>query len=103
MAFSKVNLKHPHFEVTKEAPVGFSWTVFFFGFFPAFFRGDIKFGMIILVSALITVGLSNFIFMFLYNEMYLNSLLDAGYTSTDDEIILAPIEAKLEMRIPRAS
>ena len=30
MAFSTLNLKHPEYEVIKQAPVGFSWTIFFF-------------------------------------------------------------------------
>ena len=76
MAFAKVNLKHPEFEVIKEAPVGFSWTVFFFGFFPPIFRGDKKWGLIILVAAVITLGLSSLIFMFIYNKLYLKSLLN---------------------------
>ena len=101
MAFAKVNLKHPEFEVIKEAPVGFSWTVFFFGFFPPIFRGDWKWGLIILVAAVITLGLSSLIFMFIYNKLYLKSLLEQGYTSIDSDDVLSPIESKLQMKIPR--
>ena len=101
MASSKLNLKHPQFEVTKQVPVGFSWTVFFFGFFPPIFRGDWKWGLIILVLAIFTFGLANLIFMFIYNKLYIQSLLDQGYTSIDSEEILKHAEAKLGINITR--
>ena len=101
MAFSKVTLKHPEFEVTKEAPVGFSWTILFFGFFPPFFRGDFKWGLIMLFAALLTSFISSLVFMFIYNKIYLKSLLEMGYTSIDSDEVLTPIEAKLTMKIPR--
>ena len=103
MAFSKLNLKHPEYEVTKEVPVGFSWTVFFFGFLPPLFRGDWKWAIVMLIAALCTFGLSTLIFMFIYNKIYLKSLLETGYTSIDSEAVLSPIEAKLAMKIPRNS
>ena len=101
MAFSKVNLKHPQLEITKQAPVGFSWTVFFFSFFPPLFRGDFKWGIIILILQLITFGLSALVFMFIYNKLYIQSLLEQGYTSVDSDAVLSPIEANLGMKIPR--
>ena len=39
--------------------------------------------------------------MFVYNKLFLQSLLDQGYTSVDSEEVLNPIEAKLGMKIPR--
>ena len=101
MASSTLNLQHPQFEVVKAAPVGFSWTVFFFGFFPPIFRGDFKWGLIIFVLAICTFGIANLIFMFIYNKLYIQSLLDQGYTSIDSEEILKPIEAKMGIKIPR--
>ena len=101
MASSKLNLQHPQFEVTKQAPVGFSWTILFFGCFPPFFRGDWKWGLIILVLAICTLGFAILFFMFIYNKLYIQSLLDQGYTSIDSEEILKPAEAKLGIHIPR--
>tara|TARA_B100000787_G_C16148277_1_gene275323 strand:+ start:621 stop:935 length:315 start_codon:yes stop_codon:yes gene_type:complete len=101
MAFSTLNLKHPEYEVIKKAPVGFAWTVFFFGFFPPLLRSDWKHAILILVLGLFTFQISTLIFMFIYNKMYVKSLLDEGYSSVDSESILGPIEAKLEMKIPR--
>ena len=101
MAFSTINLKHPEFEVTKQVPVGFSWTVLFFGCFPALFRGDWKWAIVMLLLALFTFGISHLVFIFLYNKLYLNSLLDKGFTSVDSEDVLKPVEAKLGRTIPR--
>ena len=101
MAFSTLNLKHPQLEITKQAPVGFSWTVLFWAFFPPLFRGDWKYGIIILVLQLITFGLSGLVFMFIYNKLHIQSLLEQGYTSVDSEAVLGPIEANLGMKIPR--
>ena len=101
MASSTLNLQHPQFEVIKKAPVGFSWTNFFFGFFPPIFRGDWKWGLIIFVLAICTFGIANLIFMFIYNKLFIQSLLDQGYASIDSEEILKPIEAKMGIKIPR--
>ena len=101
MAFSSLNLKHPEYEVVKQAPVGFSWTVLLFSFFPPLFRGDLKWALVILITALFTFGISTLVFMFIYNKLYIKSLLDSGYTSVDSEEVLNPIEAKLGMKIPR--
>ena len=70
MEFSTINLKHPEFEVTKQVPVGFSWTVLFFGCFPALFRGDWKWAIVMLLLALFTFGISHLVFIFLYNIDY---------------------------------
>ena len=39
--------------------------------------------------------------MFIYNKLYVQSLILQGYTSVDSEVVLEPIEAKLGMKIPR--
>ena len=54
-----------------------------------------------LIAALFTFGLSALIFMFIYNKIYLKSLLEQGYTSVDSDEVLNPIEAKLSMKIPK--
>tara|TARA_B100001248_G_C27387302_1_gene460351 strand:- start:246 stop:470 length:225 start_codon:yes stop_codon:yes gene_type:complete len=39
--------------------------------------------------------------MFIYNKIYVKSLLDDGYSSFDSDEVLASIEARLNMQIPR--
>jgi len=83
MAYAKVNLKHENTGKMKEAPVGFSWTVLFFGPFPAMFRGDWKWFFMITLAALVTGGLSTFVFMFIYNKFSLKDLLMKTYKVTN--------------------
>jgi hypothetical protein len=77
--------------VVKEVKVGFSWTTFFFGFFPALFRGDLKWAVIMFITA-VAVGIFTFgigawvpgiIFSFVYNKIFIKDLLDKGYLPAD--------------------
>lgn len=63
----------------KDVPLGFSWTTFFFGFFPALIRQDWLMFAIILILGMLTWGLSGIAFAFMYNRIYLKSLLSKGY------------------------
>jgi len=63
----------------KSAPIGFSWTTFFFGGFPALLRQDWKMGAIILVASMFTYGLAGIVAAFMYNKLYLKSLFESGY------------------------
>ena len=79
MAYTKIILENPKTGKVKEAPVGFSWTVLFFGFIPPLLRGDWKWAIIILLLAFITMSLSSFVFMFIYNKLYIKELIGAGF------------------------
>ncbi|MCQ6561717.1 DUF2628 domain-containing protein [Paenibacillus mendelii] len=76
----------------KEVKVGFSWTTFFFGFFPALFRGDLKWAVIMFITSvaigIFTLGfgawIPGIIFSFIYNKMYIKELLEKGYRPADD-------------------
>lgn len=72
-------MENPKTGHIKEAPVGFSWTVFFFGFFPPLFRGDWKWAVIMFLLAMITMGLSGLVFMFIYNSLYIKDLVASGF------------------------
>ncbi len=102
MAFTSIMFENPHTGTIKEAPVGFSWTTLLFGFFPALFRGDWKWTVIQLIIALITFGLSNLVFMFIYNKLYVKDLIKAGYKArsiSSGDMDFA--ENKLGMKLPR--
>lgn len=63
----------------KKAPVGFSWTTFFFGGWPAIFRQDWLTGLLILIGCLLTWGLAAIVMSFIYNKMYIKSLIAKGF------------------------
>jgi len=75
MAHTKLVMENPYTGITKEAPVGLSWTVLFFAFFPPLFRGDWKWAAIMFLPTIITLGLSGLLFMFIYNKLYIKDLI----------------------------
>lgn len=79
MAYTSIMFENPNTGAMKESPVGFSWTTFFFGFFSALFRGNWKWAVIQFSFALITFGLSNLVFMFIYNKLYIVDLIGEGF------------------------
>lgn len=77
--------------VEKEVPTGFSWTTLLFGFFPALFRGDLKWVAIMLITNLV-VGLLTFglgllvtfvVFAAIYNKKYEKDLKIKGWKRVD--------------------
>ncbi|OGV75641.1 MAG: hypothetical protein A3I83_09490 [Methylotenera sp. RIFCSPLOWO2_02_FULL_45_14] len=79
MAYDAIYFENPHNGQIKEASVGFSWTTLLFGPFPMLFRGNWKWFAIILILALITFGLTNLIFMFIINKLYIKDLIGDGF------------------------
>ena len=68
MAYDTIYFQNSQTGQIREAPVGFSWTVLFFSWFPPMFRSDWKWTLIMLLCALVTWGLSGLVFMFIYNK-----------------------------------
>lgn len=64
--------------------MGFSWTTLFFGCLPALFRGDLKCFFIMLVLGVVTIGVSWFVFPFVYNKIHIKDLLAKGFIPADD-------------------
>jgi hypothetical protein len=56
----KLLMEHPNTGIIKNAPVGFSWTTFFFGPIPALTRGDIIGAFVLLILFFIAFGFSVF-------------------------------------------
>lgn len=101
MAFTRLLMENPQTEARKEAPVGVSWTVLIFGFLPPLLRGDIKWGLVILAFWLFSAGLTNIIFMFLYNKLFIQELLGQGYkVRSIDEAERQRVLDNLGMKLP---
>ena len=98
MAFATINFEDKS-GVLKEAPVGFSWTTFFFGFFPAMIRGDWLWALIIFVATFVTFGLAGFVFAFIYNRLYIQGLLKQGFTVKNYSGNKALIEQKAQIKL----
>lgn len=65
--------------LTRQVKVGFSWTSFFFGPFPFFFRGMSGSGVIWLLLALMTLGLSTIYLWFTINKKTAHHYMEIGY------------------------
>ena len=70
--------------VIKQVKLGFSWSMLFFGIFVPLFRGDLKWTILSLILVIITSGFAWIILPFIYNRMYINSLLDKGWYPADE-------------------
>ena len=98
MAFATINFQNKS-GVVKEAPVGFSWTTFFFGFFPALIRGDWLWALIICAATFVTFGLSGIVFAFIYNRLYIQGLLKQGFKVKNYSGNKALIEQKAQVKL----
>lgn len=68
----------------KQVKLGFSWTMLFFGIFVPLFRGDLKWTILSLILVIITSGLAWLFLPFVYNRMYIKSLLEKGWYPADE-------------------
>jgi hypothetical protein len=88
---TSVQMKHKQSNILKNGYYGFSWTSFFFGGFPALLRGDVAYGLGVLVAGLLfgafSAGLLWFVvglvWAFIYNKNYTHRLLQSGYDFND--------------------
>jgi hypothetical protein len=73
-----------NFGAVKNVKFGFSWTMFFFGFWVPVIRGDWKWAIITFLLSIPTFGFFGIVFAFMYNKTYINELLAAGYRPVDE-------------------
>ena len=99
----KLVLKNPYNGHIREAPVGFSWTVFFFGFFPPLFRRDWSGAVIIFLISFVTAGLAHWVFPFIYNKMYLKRLIKDGFKVDSADRDIEQISRSLSFAPPLLS
>ena len=91
----KVALLHPQTGLMKSGFYGFSWTFLFFGWFVPLFRGELLIALLHFTITVITIGLWQIIFAFLYNKQYTSRLLEKGYVLNDTEEVNAEARQKL--------
>ena len=86
----KVMLKNTQSGMLKSVLLGFSWTTFFFGGFPALFRGDLKWAVIMWIvgGAGVAIAVASLGFLFIlpwvfwlvfaavYNKKHVQDLLN---------------------------
>ncbi|WP_068669430.1 hypothetical protein [Thermosulfurimonas dismutans] len=102
MAYGKIIFQHPVTKEIKEAPIGFSWTMLFFEVFVPLFRGDWKWAIISFLLAIITGGLSWFVFPFIYNKLYIKELIKKRFKAVDISGTNFKIaEAKMGIILPK--
>lgn len=79
-----VRLVNPITKGTETRKVGFSWTVFFFGFFVPLFRGDWKWLLIMALAGICTFGFSGLVFCFIYNGINIKEMISKGFLPADE-------------------
>ncbi len=86
-----IPIKHQKSGMMKTGLYGFSWTYLFFGWFVPLFRGELGVGALHLLFSLVTFGLWQFIFSFLYNNQYMTRMLTNGWelAGTEEESLRA--------------
>ncbi len=80
-----VTLTHPATGQSVTKPLGFSWTLFFFGAFVPLFRGDFKHFFILCLLFLPTLSLINWYYMFAYNKMFAQGKLMEGFVPASEQ------------------
>ena len=86
-----IKLRHPS-GLVKDCKAGFSWTTLFFGIFPALFRGDWKWALIMFICNIATCGFATIVFAFIYNKIYIKGLLEKNWepaSDADRDILIA--------------
>lgn len=116
MAYAKIIFQHPETGLTREAPVGYSWTVLFFGSFVGIIRFVDALSIIQLIAYIVLLGfwglgllLFNIFGSFFYNKFYINRLITAkGYRvkhavalKVNTPIPIEALEKSLKLSIPR--
>lgn len=91
----KVALIHPQTGLMKSGFYGFSWTFLFFGWFVPLFRGELLIALLHFTITVITIGLWQIIFAFLYNKQYTTRLLEKGYVLNDSAEVNEEARQKL--------
>ena len=102
MANGAITFENKNTGAIKVAPVGFSWTSFFFSGIPALMRGHVGMGVIQILLSIFTASLSNFVFGFIYNKMYIKHMISEGAKMSSATLSDDALKAKLGLDVPKA-
>lgn len=105
-----VQMRHKQSGIVKTGYYGFSWTSLFFGGFPALIRGDVAYGLGVLVAGVLFGAFSfgflwfviGLVWAFIYNKNYTHRLLQAGYEFNDIQNRVADAKRALGI-VPNAA
>lgn len=90
-----IMMKNPETGILKKGFYGFSWTTLFFAGIPAICRGDLKVGILVLIASLLTGGIADIIWAFVYNKKYTLGLIEQGFQFIGDPNQILQAKAKL--------
>ena len=85
-----VRIVHADSGLVKTGYIGYSWTYLLFGWFVPLVRGELGVAVLHLLITIVSAGLSQLIFAFIYNRQYMNRMLTSGWR-------LEPADANYEM------
>ena len=74
-----VRIVHADSGLVKTGYIGYSWTYLLFGWFVPLVRGELGVAVLHLVITIVSAGLSQLIFAFIYNRQYMNRMLTSGW------------------------
>lgn len=74
-----VRIIHTDSGLVKKGFLGFSWTYLVFGWFVPVVRGELGVGVLHFLITVVSLGLSQLVFPFLYNRQFMNRMLTAGW------------------------
>jgi len=80
-----ITIQLPASGLLKTGYYGFSWTYLFFGWLVPLFRGELVVAALHLLFTVVTIGLWQIIFAFLYNQQFMTRMLEKGYVLKDTE------------------
>ncbi len=79
MKRKEITLYNPQTGEEQNIRIGYSFTMFFFGFFVPFFRKDWQTGFILMLCDIFTLGIASIIFAGFYNAYFSKKLIKKGY------------------------
>ena len=90
-----VRLRNTTGGVVKVGRLGWSWTYLYFGFWVPLFRSEIGIAALHLLFTLVTFGLFQPVWSFLYNKQQMTRLLTSGWEVDDSEEVRQFVRRKL--------